>query len=312
MRFGIIGINFKSAELNLREQISRVFDRLYGAQSIGYYRYSCILLSTCNRCELYFHDPDPAQLHATILEEIRLAIHDDFDHALYSFFDQECLAHLSKVAAGFDSAFVFESEIQRQVKCAYSRATQKQLPFELHYLFQKSLHNSKVLRTSLSNGENVPALPSVVAKKVLGHRPKSVLVVGNSEIGRGCVRALKRRGFTDIDVITRHGQGLGWNQLPTWPEYDVVIATSKTQEALLTSEHYYKGAPVQMIYDLGMPRCAANDLLLPVVDIDKLAFEMQHMRLLQQSNLMIGEKKIREIVARQFKMAQARKLRCAS
>lgn len=312
MRFGIIGINFKSAELSLREQISRVFERLYGIQSVGRYRHSCILLSTCNRCELYFYDPDPAQLHATILKEIRLALQSDFDHALYSFFDQECLAHLSKVAAGFDSAFVFESEIQAQVKCAYRRASQKPLPYELHYLFQKSLHNSKLLRTSLSNGENVPALPSVVARKVLGHMPERVLFVGNSQIGCSCISALKRRGFTKVDVISRHGQESNWNQLHTWPAYDVVVATSKTQEALLVKGHYYDRAAVQTIYDLGMPRCAASDLPLPVIDIDMLASEMRDMRQHQQRSLITGEKKIREIVARQFKMAQARKLRCAS
>ncbi len=303
MRFGVIGINFKSAQLQLREQISQVMSRLYGLESLGARRHTCVLLSTCNRCELYFHDPDPTELHGQLLKEMGLALDIDFKHALYSFFDQECLMHLSKVAAGFDSAFVFESEIQGQVKRAYLNSTKHPLPSALHYLFQKGLHNGKTLRTEVSNGEHVPALPSVVARQVLSVQPQRVLIVGDSDIGRSCTRALRRRGYQAIDVVTRYGNGLPWHHLTAWPTYDVVIATSKTQKPLLLQEHIQGSLNTKALFDLCMPRCV--DPRLPVIDIDDLAREMEQMREMQQESVLCGEKKIREIVTRQFKLKKA-------
>ena len=126
MRFGVMGLNFKSAKIKERESLACAFELLFGKRS----RHSTVLLSTCNRCEVYFYDPDPAELHTQFLKEMRMTLTNEFDHHLYSYFDQECLAHLSKVTAGFDSAFLGETEIQHQVKCAYIKASdQKKTAF---------------------------------------------------------------------------------------------------------------------------------------------------------------------------------------
>lgn len=307
MRFGVMGLNFKSAKIEERETIARAFDHLFGKRS----RHNTVLLSTCNRSEIYFYDPDPAKLHTQFLKEMRMTLACEFDHNLYSYFDQECLAHLSKVTAGFDSAFLGESEIQHQVKCAYSQAAnQKKLPSDLHYLFQKSLHNGKVLRSKLCLDQKMPTLSKVIANQV---GKKRILVVGNSKIGRQCILALKRSGANDITVATRYPEDikeklLPWNQLFLWPTFDIVIATSKTDTPILLKADYFENAPIQKIYDLGLPR-NTEDLPITVCDIDQLGQIVQKMRLNQTKYVKIGEEKIREIVSRQFGLAKQREKR---
>ena len=186
----------------------------------------------------------------------------------------------------------------------------KKLPSDLHYLFQKSLHNGKVLRSKFRLDQKMPTLSKMIAHQI---GKKRVLVVGNSKIGRQCILALKRVGSTDITLATRYPKNiqeqlLPWNQLFLWPTFDIVIGASKTHTPILLKSDYYENAPIQKIYDLGVPR---NSEVLPitVLDIDQLGQIVEQRRLNQTSYVKIGEEKIREIVSRQFGLAKMRENR---
>ncbi|MCP5509193.1 MAG: hypothetical protein H7A39_02120 [Chlamydiales bacterium] len=308
MRFGVLGINYKSADLDLREALTRGLESLYRANSLASYRYKTVLLSTCNRSELYFYSSDLSEQHSKFLQELRREIHREFEHALYSFFGEECLSHLSKVTAGFDSAFLGEGEIQRQVKHAYLGAkNQMELPQDLHYLFQKSLHNGKVLRTDLRLEEGVPSLPSVIAQKTAELCPQKVLIVGHSEIGNKCIKALKRRGVENLFIATRYPEQVYLPVVPVerWNEFDVVIATSKTSQPIISGQ----SGVTQLIFDVSMPRCTCSNLTVPVVNIDALGRLVETVRLSKVQLVLDGEKKISQIVARQFMLANQRRAR---
>lgn len=159
MRVGVLGINHKLAGLELRELLAKIcYRRLHPGQST-HGEHSFVLLSTCNRTEVYFSSANLAETHSYLLSILRNDVNEDFDQKLYSYFGQDCLLHLCRVTAGLDSAIIAETEIQGQVKSAYELAQEFHvLPFELHYLFQKSLGIAKKVRTVLPTK---PGLPDV-------------------------------------------------------------------------------------------------------------------------------------------------------
>ena len=98
MRIGMLGVNHKSASLELREVLALAFEKLFAELA------NMVLLSTCNRTEIYFSAKNPDLAHAEYIQDLRFALDVEFEHALYSFFGKECFIHLSKVTAGLDSA----------------------------------------------------------------------------------------------------------------------------------------------------------------------------------------------------------------
>src|SRR5690606_30288580 len=110
-----------------------------------FFPYPIVILSTCNRAEIYFSGEDLAAVHSHLLSFLRAGVDVPFERTFYSFFGIDCFFHLCKVASGLDSAIFAESEIQGQVRVAYANA--KKLSSCLHFVFQKALKISKEIRS---------------------------------------------------------------------------------------------------------------------------------------------------------------------
>jgi len=135
MKIGIIGVNFKSADLFFREKLAlslQVSSPLFSALN-----HSKVILSTCNRFEIYFFSENLTETHSELLQKFRAEFESDCGFKLYSYFGQDCFSHLCRVTAGLDSAVLVETEIQGQVKRAYLKAQETPLAKELHFIFQK-------------------------------------------------------------------------------------------------------------------------------------------------------------------------------
>ncbi len=253
MDVGILGINHKSSPLNLREDLSCIFHKIFQKSENPF---ASILLSTCNRTELYFSSSDLPSTHITILRQLRAEFKATFEHHLYSYFGQDCFTHLSKVTSGVDSAIFGEDEVQRQVKVSYesSRLIQK-LPSSLHYIFQKSLKVGKEIRTSFLIPKNITQLPQLILQlvKKLNVQDPEILFVGNSEINR------RVRGVFhsyDITLCTRMAQdkAINWDRLHTWNDYDVVVFGTKHHEYILKEHDLQRVRNNTLIIDLSVPR----------------------------------------------------------
>lgn len=186
LQLGVLGIHFKTASLELREKISRRAEKL--AEQL-FFRSPLIVLSTCNRTEIYFSGEDLSQVHSDLLEMFRLEREGSFAHPFYSYFGIDCFIHLCKVTAGLDSAIVAETEIQRQVKMAYGRAASSMLLSpQLHYVFQKALKVGKEARNELLGAISMPSLSSVIwqlSRQFFSDVfSQKVLFVGYSETNR--------------------------------------------------------------------------------------------------------------------------------
>ncbi|MFT4553093.1 MAG: glutamyl-tRNA reductase [Chlamydiales bacterium] len=272
MRVGVVGINHKSADLSLRENIAKACQQRFGAGSSTHGRHSFVLLNTCNRTEVYFSSENLADTHTYLLRVLRNDVLASFEHKLYSFFSYDCFSHLAHVTAGMDSAIFGETEIQGQVKQAYeSVAICGELPSCIHFMFQKSLKIGKQVRFSFDLQRGMPNLETVVfqtGKSFFSSLyDKRILFVGASKINAGILKYFKTKDIGELTLCNRsreHGEALGnqegvkvisWESLRCWQEYDMIIFGTKAPAFLLTRE-LVQDPPIsrKMIIDLSVPR----------------------------------------------------------
>lgn len=268
MFIGVLGINFKTADLHVREAVARAALTLSGERAL-FFPHPIVVLSTCNRTEIYFSGDDLAKAHSDLLAHLRAQIGEPFEHRLYSYFGIDCFAHLCSVAAGLDSAMIAETEIQRQVKMAYAAAAH--LPSCLHYAFQKALKVGKYVRNQLG-ARGLPTLYGTLWR-LAEWQGKRILLVGYSEINRGLISFLMHKEVKDISLCTRsHIQLEGVRvcnreELNHWQNYDVIVCASSANGYLITGQSPRR----HTIFDLSVPRNVDPTVGAALYNIDQLA-----------------------------------------
>lgn len=271
MQIGIVGINHKLADLKLREALAKTCQRRFSAQSSLHDRHCFLLLSTCNRTEVYYSSENLAETHTYILSILRQELEEEFEHKLYSYFGYDCFYHLTCVTAGLDSAIVAETEIQGQVKNAYEAATScSKLPYELHYLFQKALKVSKEVRHNLILGRGMPEAEHAIFQTgthlFKNFSNAKILFVGASEINLKVLKFFKLKKFENISLCNRSFDKAkiiaekhqikvaSWKSLNFWEEYDWIIFGTKAPHYLIQKNPRLSFSSQKLIIDLSFPR----------------------------------------------------------
>lgn len=331
MQVGIVGINHKLADLKLREQLAKICQKRFGPGIFAHLDHSFVLLTTCNRTEVYFSSPDLAETHAYILNTLKQNIEGDYEQKLYSFFQKDCFAHLARVTSGLDSAIIFETEIQGQVKIAYEKACLAGfLPKDLHFLFQKSLHVGKKVRSKVSLEQTIPGLEQAIYQTGQHHfknKPHpTILFVGASDINLKILGYLKANGLQNISLCNRTEvrahhfakkyqiRSVDWDALTSWHQYDWVIFGTKSPEYLISHPTFIDEAGSQkLIIDLCVPRnvdpmigCASN---ITLVNIDQIN-RMLNYRKRRISDIIRGtERLLDQFSTRQIEIFQAKNMK---
>lgn len=275
---GVIGLNHKMACLKLREKIAKACHSYFGVHAIPFDGRFPVLLSTCNRTEIYFSSENLANTHIQILNRLRQHVHeqqDCFDQKLYSYFGKDCFHHLARVTSGLDSAVIGETEIQGQVKAAYERAIEStpRLAPELHYLFQKSLKIGKTIRSTFDLGYHTLDMEHAVLKLGQHHfgscEKLKILFIGASDINLKIIQFMKSRQFDRVTVCNRtkdrlmefsrtHSlNALEWDFRDHWGEYDWIIFGTKAPDYLMTQgqvRSWETDQSPKLIIDLCVPR----------------------------------------------------------
>lgn len=291
MKIAVLGVNHKLANLQLRECLAKICQSRFAPGKTYCSAHHFVLLSTCNRTEIYFSSEDLAETHSYILNVLRQNIDVDFEQKLYSFFGSDCFAHLCRVTAGLDSAILGETEIQGQVKLAYDYAMQfHKLPKAMHYLFQKSLKIGKNTRSTIPCERNLPGIEDAVFElgqsSIRDINNCKVLFVGASAINKKVLGHLRAKEIPNITLCNRSAvpqeiqedfklKILPWKQLTSWHEYDWVICGTKAVHYILTKESLPKNMPQpKLLIDLGLPRnidpALQNAPFIDLYNIDQL------------------------------------------
>ncbi len=255
MKVGVLGTNYSRGDISFHEKVVRAFHLLQQG------KWPAVFLTTCHRAEIYFSGENIYAIEAALFQALSCHLKDLIGNELYSLIGRDCFAHLVSVTSGLDSVVKGESDIQRQVKVAYSAGMQStQLPSPLHFLFQKSLKVAKEIRSSHAWNPK-GSLEKTVSELVSSYTPVSILVVGNSQINRKIIHYLKHPAIT---LCTRtpqaaeafaldHGVSLADGRiLDHWSSFDVVISATHSDGYLIRDTA--EDLKTRLILDLSVPR----------------------------------------------------------
>ena len=124
MSLVIIGINHKTATVDLREKVAFSPDRIHDAMKSLASRTrtgEAVIVSTRNRTELYCNNAEKEDI-IEWLEDYHSIEHSDLMPCLYAYEEQVAVKHLMRVASGLDSLVLGEPQILGQVKQAFVKA----------------------------------------------------------------------------------------------------------------------------------------------------------------------------------------------
>lgn len=215
MHIVCLGLNHTTAPISLRERMD------FGEEAVkaALARLGCgnglehvselVILSTCNRVELYAIAGQSAfEDLAAFLAEARGLTVETFQPYLYRLEDAEAVSHLMRVAAGLDSMVVGEPQILGQVTHALELARGQEAAGPLlNRLFQAAIHAGKRAHAETHISRNPASISSLAAGLCERAHPdlKSarVVVLGAGEMAELAVEALRKRGVEKILVINR-------------------------------------------------------------------------------------------------------------
>jgi len=194
MRFGVVGISYKNADMDIRDRTtftdqSRI-DFLQEAGNKGIEQ--CMVLSTCNRSEVYFFYDSEEMFDAALETYKNFFPEVDLTKYLICLKDREALSYLFRVASGLESMVLGEDQIKGQVMEALDFArTMGFCGKELDKVVRDAISCSKRIKTELRISEK-PLSVSYVGiqklKELTGIEDRTILVIGS---GRTAVLALK-------------------------------------------------------------------------------------------------------------------------
>jgi len=210
----VIGLSHRSSPVELRERFA--FAETTIPAALTALRNSgaadeAVILSTCNRVEIYASTPlEPAKAFAALREF--LTTHHEFSDPLtdevYHLAEPQSLEHLFKVACGLDSMVLGETEILGQLKDAYDLALQnKHTGARLNKAFQRAFNVAKYIRTETNIQRGSVSVASVaveLAEKIFSTlNGRTVMVIGAGDMSAKTARALVSRGATNLIVTSR-------------------------------------------------------------------------------------------------------------
>lgn len=200
----IVGVSHRSAPLEIREALAFPRDALGEAlarlrQAAGLSE--AMILSTCNRVEVYGRDEEPTRTDALarFLAESHGRTLEALAPYLYRVEGEAAVRHAFRVAASLDSLVIGEPQILGQVKDAYQVAEEAQsLGSTLNALRNRSLAAAKRARTETGIGHNAVSISYVaveLARKIFGElKDRNVLLVGAGKMTELAAKHLVRSG----------------------------------------------------------------------------------------------------------------------
>src|SRR5437868_3578431 len=211
MKLFAAGISHKTAPIELREQLavkqSAIVDLAFVLKCFGHLD-EIVLLSTCNRIEIY-GTTRQARGHIKSLLQLLRAEPGDLDRHIYLYEGAAAVRHLLRVTAGLDSMVLGETEITGQIKNAYEIARNAGLTGRvLNRLLQRAFQATKEIRTRTAIGRGTVSIKSAAVELIekafsddLAN--KSVMVIGAGDMAERCVQLLVKKGVRSIFVSSR-------------------------------------------------------------------------------------------------------------
>jgi glutamyl-tRNA reductase len=315
MNLFVAGLSYKTAPVAVREQLAVQAGRLrcYGCRlKLRGELSEVVLVSTCNRVEIYGVGPQPRWRANRLFQE--LAGNDtDFSSYLYVKENTEAVEHLFSVVSGLDSMVIGETEITGQVKQAYQAAQQAGLTGRItNRLFQTALQTAKEIRTLTGIGRGSTSVGSVaveLAERIFDRdlSGRTVMIIGAGKMGEACVRHLAKKAARAVLVANRSferaanlateigGRAVRFEELlSALKEADIVVSSTGCPRTILKREDLVSIMPLRrnrplFLVDIAVPRDIDADVQeLPNVYL----YNVDHLEAIVRENVRLREQEL--------------------
>jgi glutamyl-tRNA reductase len=208
----VLGLDHRTAPVDVRERLSVEREQLPDAlEQLAAYVPQSVILSTCNRTEIYTYDRDDIGLVGRVgnfligysgIEGPALERH------LYQAWEGECVQHLFRVAGGLESMIVGERQILGQVRASFSTASQTgSVRSPLTRVFHGALRAGRRVHRETNIGRHSRSVSRAAVQLARGMFDRldnrRALVIGAGDAGRMVARALGDAGVKAITVTNR-------------------------------------------------------------------------------------------------------------
>lgn len=281
---GLIGLSFKTAPIEIREKFS-----FSGQESVQFVKLlkidpnlkGGVVLTTCNRTEIYFH-LDKCSIeegHGFILRNLQYFKGYDEDKLQNHFYFHEgknATDHLFRVVSGLDSMVMGEDQILGQVKNAFKLSLDnEQLDPVLLRMFNKAFEASKRVRTETTINQGAGSVSSAAVmfcEKEIGRiTDKTIMLIGTGKTGELALLNFSKRGCKSIYVTNRtfskaekiaskyNGTAFEIENIEKYlPLCDIVLVATSSKKQLITAEmvnrHIGQNNSQKLFIDLSVPR----------------------------------------------------------
>lgn len=329
-----IGLNYRTAPVEVREKfvisaeaMPKALLDLKNRKSV----LECVILSTCNRTEIYAV-VDKLERCGYYIREFIADIFgipkEQFKDYLYTLEEKRAIQHLFRVAVGLDSMVIGETQILGQVKDAFLLAQdQKATGTWFNELFKQVITLAKRAHHETSIGENSVSVSYAaveLGKRIFSdYRGKKAIILGAGEMSELTIKHLKAGGIEELFVLNRTyesavdlagqfgGTAMPWERMESClAEADVLISSTSAPGYVLTKDMleralmHRKSRPLFML-DIAVPR----DLDPAIGDLSNVfLYDIDDLQSIVESHLAerrIEAQKIEEMIAAEMDQFEA-------
>ncbi|MEK6651589.1 MAG: glutamyl-tRNA reductase [Nitrospirota bacterium] len=283
MNIFVVGLNHKTAAVDVREKLAfngqKLEEGLMRIKTLPEVK-EAVILSTCNRVEMYTNVKDTVKAYESIkdfISEFHGLDRGSLEKSLYAYENLAAVKHVFRVASSLDSMVVGEPQILGQIKDAFEFALRKKTTgILLNKLMKKAISVAKRIRTETKIAENAVSISFAaveLAKKIFTDlSTKSVMLLGAGEMAELAAKHLVSSGVKEVLVANRtyetgcslakefNGRAVKFeNFVHEIANTDIVICSTGASKYVLLKEqmHYVmkerKHKPV-FIIDISVPR----------------------------------------------------------
>lgn len=325
-----IGISHKTAPVAVREELAFAASetkRLLGDLCRCWAIHEVVVVSTCNRTELYVSTSDSIVAEADALAQLALATDippTELSGMLTTYHGLAVSTHLMRVAGGLESMVLGESEILGQIKAAHELALEAHTGGPvINRLFSHAITAGKRIQTETGVGARHLSIAGAavnLARETLGDlADRRTLVIGAGGHGELSARALADAGARAVFVANRNfdralrvahsvgGEAVHLENLPEELAHaDIVLSATASPHTLIHREDLQKVVALRngrelLILDIAVPRDIEPEVAelegVTLLDIDDLQEDVEHSMRLRRGETTRAEKIIAEELA---------------
>ena len=282
---GLVSINYKNAPIEIREKFDfsdNQKDEFYKIIKSKRIVEGVMIISTCNRTEIYFENEKFTGLETKIIHKVlkELVDYKSFFDSLSLFVETKTskyvTEHLFRLVSGLESMIIGEYQIVEQIKQSFAFAKEKDMlsPI-LERMIQKSFEAGKYIRSNTHIGKGAVSISYAIVEK-LSKLPQinssKILVVGAGETSLLTIKHLLKKQIENISVVNRSSDKAkaiakkcninyeNFNDLPKLlVENDVAIFSTSSKKSLISFEEITNILKLRndkniILIDLSVPR----------------------------------------------------------